>query len=69
MKNLSKKLFATAVVLSLIEAITIFVVGYYEIVLPKWGIYLMGAAGALALISLLLFIIRQATGADEFDGI
>ena len=69
MKNLSKKLFVTAVVLSLMEAITIFVVGYYEIILPKWGIYLMGAAGALALISLLLFIIRQATGADKFDGI
>ena len=69
MKNLSKKLFVTAVILSLLEAVAIFVIGYYEIVLPKWGVYVMGAVAVLALVSLLLFISRQFTGADKFDGI
>ena len=69
MKNLTMKLFFTAIILFLLELVAIVCVGVYEIDLPTWGVVCMGIVTLVALISLVLFLIRVYTGAYQFDNL
>ena len=68
MKHLNKKLFITAVILSVINALGI-ILSAFGIVLPEWSIYVMGGCAIVSLLLFLLFFIRKQTGADQWDSL
>jgi len=67
MKNLTKKLFLTAIIAMILLLVAIVCVGVYEIVLPTWGVLCMGGLALVALLSLVLVLIRLYNGAYELD--
>lgn len=64
MEILTKKLFMTAIIVCLLELVTIICVGIYEIIFPTWGIVAIGVLAVVALLSLVLFFIRKYNVAD-----
>ena len=70
MKKLNEKLFFTALVCGIIAVALIYYFGIKGITpIPTWGSVALAIDGTIMCGAMLIFLIRKATGAGEWDSI